>query len=351
MDHVKAQQIISDALDKLSVDREELTIAKEHCRECPECAAFVRAMLAVQRSPLPEPPADAAERVMATVRAEAQRTALSKARAIATPVDPLAVESTQPETPPARTFGDLWQRAREPRNRRRVLAWAGAAAMLFVLAGWGALAGIRTILIPPKTMEVTVLGTDTTAESGAGGTADQSRSADRQSAALSAPESDAAARFVVVRGTVYRFVAPALGVAEAELDKIDRIRTSLDTGRIPTSHDVFLGSASDRIYVESSDGLLEFRMVARSYDGREYALQSSDINAFGEWPSLPAGVPAPESESGAPVFEGDGTTDSGSTVYVLSGRTAEEGIALPPNPAAPDPVQGCPVWTWWAPLE
>lgn len=360
MDHVKAQQVISDALDRLAVDREELTFAKEHCRECPECGAFVRAMLAVQRSPLPEPPADAVERVMTAVRAEAQRTAVARARAIAKPVPEATVigaagtDSSAPDAAPApaRSFRDLWERASAPRNRRALLVWAGAAAMLFVLAGWGALTGIRTILIPPPPMELTVLGTDSsgTDDLGSGQAAPEAGTSDRNKSMLAAP-AESAARFIAVDGTVFTLVGPALGQTEADLEKVDRVRTALDSGGMPKNHDVFTGTSSDRVYLETKDGLLEFRMVTRSYEQRAYALQSGDIDGFGQWPTLPTTIPAPTSENGEPVFAPHGATESGSQVYALKGRKAAEGIAIGPNPNAPDPIAGCPEWTWWAPLE
>lgn len=361
MDHVKAQQVISDALDRLAVDREELTLAKEHCRECEECGAYVRAMLLVQRSPLPEPPEDAVERVMTAVRAEAQRTAVARARAIAKPVpeatlaDAAGTVSPEPDAGPgpAKNFRELWERASAPRNRRALLAWAGAAAMLFVVAGWGALAGIRTILLPPETLEVTVLGTDSSDDAGQqfGQAAPEAGSSDRSGKSMLAAPGAAAARFIAIDGTVFTLVGPALGQTEADLEKVDRVRTALDGGGLPKNHDVFAGTSSDRIYLETNDGLLEFRMVTRTYEQRVYALQSGDIDGFGEWPTLPSTISAPSSETGEPVFEQHGSTESGSPTYVLKGRKAADGIAIGPNPNAPDPIAGCPEWTWWAPLE
>jgi hypothetical protein len=84
MDCLEAQAAISEALDGAAPDAEVLDAAKQHCRECADCASFVSALNVVKRAPLPEPPGDLADRVMVAVRSEfAAEQALAAAAAAA----------------------------------------------------------------------------------------------------------------------------------------------------------------------------------------------------------------------------------------------------------------------------
>ena len=152
MDCLDAQAAISEALDGATSDASALDAAKQHCRECAECAAFVRALTVVKRAGLPEPPAGLTDRVMAAVRAEAAaasaRDAADTAEATAAGARDSAVPGSSDAdrgdavtglpagTDAARTGGRSRSATRLRRTRPAVLAaWAGAAAVFLIGIG------------------------------------------------------------------------------------------------------------------------------------------------------------------------------------------------------------------------
>jgi hypothetical protein len=345
MDCLRAQQLISDAVDRVPSDAEELAAAKIHCRECADCAAFVRSLLAVERTGLPQPPPGLAERVIARVRAEAASATGS------TDISPTAIPAVAvgQEKEPVRSWQDLVHRARDPRNRRAVATWAAAAAVILVMAGIGAVTGVRTILIPPQAAELgdTSKGTEITsmdsAAPGASSTAAESEEQREEASGQSAPAPD----FITVDATVYQLTGPAASVDVDELSEVGSTRTSLNGDGSDRAYDVLGSGAEAIVYVEVEDQLLAFQRVQRSFEGRLYVLQSSPIESFGTWPTLPAGFDAPSSDDGSPTFEEAGTDEAGVTVYHKPGTPVESGIAIGPNPPSPDPLAGAPGWTWW----
>lgn len=348
MDHVRAQQLISDALDKLAVDRFELVEAKNHSRECPECAAYVRALIAVQRTPLPEPPADLADRVMALVRAEAQQKAVARARALAAPRSRRTEHTSEkPEQAPARTYRDLWRRAIDPRNRRQVAIWGSVAATVFVFAAWGALLGVREILIPPRVTEMTIVGNDTaeTYQDSVPGGPPVAGSANSLQA--SAPP----ANMIELSGTIYRLRSQNANVSTSELDKIGRTRIAFEGQRRAESYDVLGGPDTSKAYVVTDLGTYEFQSVTRQFEGQTYVLLGGPVSQYGEWPQLPSTLSQPASEDGSPTFKQYGADPAGTPVYVLRNGSPADGIAIAPNPPPGDPVVGSPNWTWWALLK
>jgi hypothetical protein len=66
----QAQEIISAAYDGEERDPLALETAKDHCRSCAECAAYVRTLAAIHRLPAPDMPQPALERVLEALRAE-----------------------------------------------------------------------------------------------------------------------------------------------------------------------------------------------------------------------------------------------------------------------------------------
>ena len=149
-----AQDVISQTLDGSPPDAATLDAAKQHCRECSDCAGFVRALTLVKRARLPEPPAGLTDRVMTAVRKEAaaERAGAESAAAAALAArgtadsadsDVAAPPGTQAE---AELAAALLQHARRPRPSRAVLAaWVGAAALLLVGIGTAGVMGVRVM--------------------------------------------------------------------------------------------------------------------------------------------------------------------------------------------------------------
>lgn len=351
MDCLRAQQLISDALDRLPGDAEELPAAKAHCRECDDCAAFVRALLAVERAGLPEVPAGLADRVMVRVRAEAGREAAAQAAGPAQPATTAPTTSQQVESP-ARSWTALVSRARDPRRRRAVVTWAAAAAVIFVAAGIGAVAGVRTILVPQQAaMSESALESAGTSELGA---------SDSEALVTEAPLDEGqpdpgavqksetpAPDFISVNATVYRLTGPAPTIDTDTLTPTGSTRTDLGETTVARDYEVLGTDDGATVYIEVDDRILSFQRVTRSYGGRLYILQSAPIESFGTWPALPPGFRTPSSEDGSPVFEAAGTDESGTTVYAAVGTPVEDGIAIGPDAPLSDPVAGSPEWTWW----
>ena len=349
---MRAQELISEALDRAPLEAATLSEAKEHCRECPECAAFVRAMLAVQRAEPPAIPADLIERTMSKVEAESVRAQSNVSRAVpgVSTQEPLPDDATAGSSRPARTWAELAGRALEPQHRRALVIWASAAAVIFVAAGVGAVAGVRTILIPQRSATYVYEGATES------GVTDSSGRATQQDQLATAPSAEAGATepapsLITMDGTAYRLTGAASGVDATSLETLGTTRSALDSGGAARTREVLGTVPSASVYVDGEDGLLAFERITRTYGGRVYVLQSREINEFGEWPSLPAGINEPTSASGAPSFEQDGTDDFGTPVYRLRASSAEDGIAIAPNPPSPDPVAGTPSWTWWAPAD
>jgi hypothetical protein len=232
-----------------------------------------------------------------------------------------------------------------------LVGWTLATAALFIAAGIGALAGVRTILVPQRASEMTVVGTATDEAASKGGSLAAPESADTaatesQSAALPA----AGPSFIVVDGAVYRYTGPAASVSARDLDEVAKTSTALDEGGSPSTRDVLGADDDTRVYLElPDDTLAAFQRVTRTFEGAEYVLQSGAIERFGDWPSLPAGIQQPTAEDGSPSFEQVGADAAGVTVYAARGSSAADGIAVAPGAPSGDPLAGAPVWSWWAP--
>jgi len=128
------------------------------------------------------------------------------------------------------------------------------------------------------------------------------------------------------------------------------VTTSLDTGGAAIAYPVFADASSDTIIVDvGDDALMRFDPVVRTLRGTVYALRSGAITAFGQWPSLPSGIPEPSSPDGSPVFIAAGTDDAGVTLYVRPGTDPADGFAVAPGTAPTDPAAGNTGWTWWEP--
>lgn len=356
MDCLTAQRLVSEAMDRLPVDSEDLAAAKVHCGECETCASFVRAMLALQRTALPSPPDGLAVRIVEQIRAEANSTAIARARALAAPAatvgaQPRAENSVstvlQPEVIPATslaaTLGRLW----EPRNRRSSVTWFGMAATIFVLAGWGAIAGVRAILPPTgAVVEYEYVGAEDNAAMSSVPESAQRGYAGSDAAGIQPPTSQGTG-FITHDGAVYQLTGSAADVESSSLTEAGTTRTNLGGSRSKI-RDV-LRSPDGALYMESDDGsMLKFAPVEFSYGGRVYKLVSPPIEAFGEWPTLPDGMTVPRRDDGFPTFRSSPETEG---IFVLRGSDTSDGFAMTPATPLVAQLSQCPNWTWWQPRQ
>jgi len=350
MDCLEAQRLISEQLDREPVDAALLDEAKDHCRSCEECAGYVRTLIALRRAPLPQPPSDLADRVMRAV-AEA---AAADQKAHSALTQPPTGESEAPELTDSVSDDNVSldrfvNTIRERRNRRTVIAWVTAAALVFAVAGMGAIAGLRTMLTTPTGTRAPY---EVEAAKDAAGDAalQQQASPASPEASNSAPQA-AAPGYIVVSGVVYREAGQAQDVDPATLVVGGTTATALG-GTTVITRQVLRGEDASRVFIDvDENALLAFDRVTRTYAGREYALRSANsLKRFGDWPSLPGGMTPPSDPSGAPQFARAGTDSAGVVVYRSTSGGSGTGIAIAPGTSPEDAAAGNPGWTWWEPL-
>lgn len=355
MDCLEAQRLISGQLDRDPAEATALEEAKDHCRTCQECSGFVRSLVALQKAPLPEPPSDLHDRIMARVAEELASKASPAAPApqpAASTVDTRARDSSpqQADLDDEPSMERLIESMKDRRNRRAILAWAGAAALVFLVAGFGALSGIRTIFAPKTTSNATF---DTRMESSADGQSGVAMEPPTPPAEekLAAPQGTAP-NYIVVNGVVFRETGPAGGVDKQELTSLGSTTSSLGGSSIAPREVLTRDNASIAYVADDGGELIAFERVTRRYSGREYALTSAPtLSRYGEWPTLPAGIPTPSNPQGAPEYLAAGTDALGVTVFRPAGSDTAVGIAVPPGTAASDPAAANPGWTWWQPVQ
>ncbi len=353
MDCLRALEIVSAALDREPVGSAELTEAKEHCRECSSCASFAHALVAVRTAGVPEPPEELVDRVVGSVRAEharAQRAqaALESARR---PGEAAPVTATSAPGAPAEPVS-LRERLLHRRNRRALVAWSSAAAVALVAAGIGAVAGTRSLMSERSTPQTIVMEsaavpddqrTDASSPSDQYGFGDPG--AAQPGASYSSELRVGPSGLIVVDGNVYSLAGADSSVSERTLTKKGSTTTALEAGGLSRTRDVLGTSDPARVFVKSDDGeFLAFDRVTTSYEGRTYVLQSAPISAWGASAALPHGMIEPSSDDGAPTFERV-DANPGTAIFVLKGKDATTGIALPPG-ARGDAATG---WSWWVP--
>ncbi|HEY5541185.1 MAG TPA: hypothetical protein VIL41_07015 [Coriobacteriia bacterium] len=344
MECIQAQQVISTALDREAVDAHQLEEAKAHCRTCAECGVFVRAQFVAQQVPLPEPPADLVDRVMAQVRAEA--TAAEAAACAIADANAAAAEREPSPLPPQ--IATLAPKPRRVRDLPRAwVAAAAAAAVIVALAGTGAVVvfGMRELNAGP-TIKSTVSSNPESAQQAPSVSADLSGGAPA-GAAQGATEA-VAAQSITVSGTVYRLVGPAT-IDTATATRVGTTTTAL-SGNHSAQRDVWAASPSaETVYLADDSGAkFSFARVTRTYAGFTFVLTSAELTSYGQWPTLPAQMAPPSSADGQPTFTFDGTDASGTRVYRLTNASVGQGIAVAPKSPAGDPAGGNPNWTWWA---
>jgi len=349
MDCHDAQRIISERLDGEPLESGLVEHAKEHCRSCPECVAYVRALVAVQRLPLPQPPADLADRVMVAVREEALRRTVVQTES--EPPNPEAHVSTAVVQAGATPMGRLLTYAFEPRNRRTVALWATAAATLIIVSTVTAIGGIRQITTFSKGDAAQLAGESARTDlSALSATPDSGGSADDLGGAA-VPEPSAAPPAIVVAGVVYQTTGVVAGVEPGSLSTVGSTTSSLDAGGTPAVRQVLGLPDPARVYVVNDAGeLLGFDRVAREYRGRTYALSSGELPTYGLWPTLPSSAKQPSNPNGMPEYVSAGADVLGVEVYRPATGGTEAGFAIAPGTSVSDPAGGNPNWTWWVPI-
>lgn len=359
MDCIEAQSTISAALDRSPVDGAILEEVKAHCKTCRNCGAFVRALSAAKRSPLPEPPEDLPDRIMAAVRAEAQSNMLADNRAeerAATSVEAAAsTPASRPEGIAARGLALILA----PTSRRQLLIWGSAAAVLLVLAGVATVNGVRQITgVDSSTSSMLAVGSagsaggpSSASPEVAGGGAKTATGTAADAGGSTSSQTASGFSFVTISGTVYRLSGPAT-VTKDQLKQIGTANTTMATSGQPKDRTVFAGADPARVFLEDDAGkLYAFDRVVRVFRSITYQQQASAIPLFGTWPSLPAQITAPASADGSPIFVEEGTDGAGVKIYRLAVSSASLGIGVAPGTAAGDPAAGNPNWTWWAPIR
>ncbi len=363
MDCLTAQGLISDALDHAPVDAAQLAEAKEHCLGCPTCSVFVRTLLLVRSTALPRPPADLADRVMMTIRAEAAEelkraaalraaegedgSAQSAATELPAETDPSGGDRELPSQPgkgesPLRAIGH-WL---DGRSARETIGWASAAVICAVVVGVSASAGVRMITTSPLTSPVTQESA-MSAKSAAPPAAPEAS----DMAAGTALTASVAGSYVTAHDVVFVLSGPS-SIATSGLTATDTVTTGFG-GEPIKSVPAFTSADPDRLYLfdVTAKQLLVFNRVVRSYAGRQYQLTSAALSNYGQWPTLPPSIAAPTGADGSPTFVVLTTDPSGTSIYTLAASGAESGIAIGPGTVTSDPAAGNPNWTWWTPIR
>ncbi len=361
------QQLLSEAVDREPVRPELLAEARAHCRECPECARFVRGLALVERAEPPAPSAALYGRVVDAVAAE--REALLSQRAdevmsvglpgAAAAVDEAisaSVSETELKTaePVSETVGMRTARRRRRRDPWRTAAWLGAAAVVLVAVGFAAVLSTRDAAQRPATSsQDAFVNQEGTPERNAArsmpgdarpGEEKASGTAERAAAPEPAP---AAPDFITVNGVAYRSVETS-GIDESELTAAGSTSTSLDTKDRPKTYTVHAIPTTGRVAILTDTETLTFDVVTRRLGDKTYMLTSRPIERFGTWPSLPSGFTQPTTADGAPTFVEEEKDALGVQVYIRPGIPIENGFAVAPGTPSSDPAQGNPNWTWWS---
>ena len=388
MDCLTAQRVISDALDHAPVDATALSEAKSHCRQCASCSVFVRAMLLVKNAPLPELPADIVDRVMVAVRAEAKvaeeretarmlataqsaPAAGSEAAATASGAAPsdsgVPVAPKQPleaSTPPplgaalgARAVVGSLRRWVATLSRRELVAWAGAAAMILVATGVAATSGIRIITTQPASVAQSTTANEARELGAPSGLSapllDQAPAAGATDSFSGTYAGATAPSVITVTGLVFVLSGPS-SIATGTMRPTGTTVSALGGSASPTVREVLANDVPGTVYVfdDVNQQLLAFTRVVRTYNNVVYQLTSAEVPDFGQWPTLPAQIPAPAKDDGSPTFSAVPPGAAGETpVYRLASADASAGIAIAPGTDAQDPAAGNPNWTWWAPVR
>lgn len=332
-----AHEIISMAYDGEHVTAEDLRAAKAHCATCAGCAAFVGGLARVRAVPAPSAPETAIDRAMVAVKREADAAAARAAKADRDAADGATAQPERPEN--ARRSARSWTTWG---------GWAAAAAAILVAVGVITANGVRYMNTP--TDKAATEATLTAEQQALYGAPPSAMPNAAQDSASYSDLREGAPDFVVYQGFVYRLESEP-GTIPDDATLVGSLLSDLGSGS-PLTRDVYAGDSPGTIIVaeDRRDGYTATALV-RSYEGKSFALQSSELAQLGVWPSLPAGMSEPSSDDGSPVFEPAGKDDAGVPIFVLPGSEAASGFAVGPGTRATDPAAGNPGWTWWVPLQ
>ena len=353
MECLQAQEILSVQRDGESIAPEDLGAARAHASTCERCASFVAALDRLEQHGDPVIRESTVAAILAAVDEVGSRqpgataTVTESATATARMVPVGAV--------PARTWSELIAHALSPQNRTAVTRWVAAAAVIFVVAGIGAVVGGRAILAPSPQVANTAYAPTERGVPESGATLADPYSAPDAAELKSSGEPTAAPpvatlAFVVLNGSVYRLAAPAatlptdVGYADVS------IRSALDATAVRTLGGK-LSEDGSALWVSSTDITMQFDRVEREFAGTVFVLKSGPLDHFGLSAAWPPSVPLPTGEDGGVRYESVGVDPSGAQVFALRGRGVDGGIALRPPAAQAEAVSGSTGWTWWEPLR
>lgn len=364
MDCLQAREIVSEAFDRGVEATLGAAEAREHCRSCEECRAFVAGLVALRDAPRPSAPPDVVEAVLERARrmaeADAEDTAYRAAAAAAAPNgDGSESPSAATPTPTGGPVG--WEpdvaAPAPPRPRERywwvprAAAFAAAAAVVLVavvvtVQGFRALSGAEGGASLSKETASGSVSFDENAPAAA-------PLAGAPAAATSGTVNGASApRYVAYDGVAW------VSLGERTLDRttlqqVGTLTSSTDTTGTPARDYNVWTSKTDQtvLFIElETDRWLAFQLVSRMRGGKRYALSAeSGVTGYGQWPTLPSGMTVPEKADGSPSLTQAGTDDTGLPIYVPLGAVADAGFSVAPGTAPTDPAAGNPNWTWWVP--
>lgn len=334
------------------VGPDDLRKARMHCAECAECAQFETTLKTVRRLRPQALPEEIVVRVMDAVeteaaaeraRTEAAAAAAETAAAAIAPEDSSAAPAAAKPAPSGIAL---------PRTRKDWTMWGGwiaAAAVLLVAGGIAAVRGAYFIAAPSTAESGNAVRYSSGAESTAEIGLPPESAADAAKDTLGSVQSSTG--YIVFDGWVFRSIG-ATRPLRSNSPTIGIVSSGLDTGGAIEELPVFEGTTNKTITVQSAeDSFLGFELVWRSFRGQTYGLRSGVISQFGEWPTLPSGVPQPDDADGSPVFERSINDDTGVAVYRRVGQSESSGFAVAPGTSADDPAAGNPSWTWWEPFR
>lgn len=357
-DCLRAHEIISLAYDGEQVSAEDLASAKTHCASCPECATFVGGLARLRKIGAPSAPARAVDTTLAAVRGVAAQMAEERAAAL-----PDATPAGEASSPSAPTGADVVSVPHRLRWSTQTAWVAAAAAGIVLIVGLITVQGVRYMLAPSG-QQVTYVSTDPAAKGAEGLTSGSADSAAQNYSPPASPTGEAASSGTLLRQDDQGAAPPYVVVAGRAFSVSDGEQTIPGDAQVagsvvtdlgshaPTAHEVYAAPTTGELYLAVENGRgYPLTAVNRELDGVTYALNSSEVSVFGSWPALPAGMTAPSSDDGSPVFEYAGRDDLGVKIYVLPGTSPTSGFAVAPGTKSSDPAAGNPNWTWWVPVH
>ncbi len=365
MDCIQTQEVLSQAADRTPVDAGLLREAKQHCASCAECATFVRGLAKLHQMPKPSLAPSVLTGLVASARKEAERieVAAAHSEALEPNEDDESIEAAALQALAALRESEHASRPRisfsslsdMPLGKQAIIGTALAAAVIFV--GVISVAGMSYLLGPNATETAMDTSSEVPAAMFLGSDGQQSD----EMAGSAAPESDerlldsaqaevgTAPDYVTFDGWVCRPSGASNEVDLAELEAAGTLRSDLG-GDLEGTHPVWTSSSATTVYVQAdNEELLTFELITRRLNGVAFGLRSYEVTRFGQWPGLPATIPAPTRADGTPTFLEQGTDDSGAPIYPKAGMSPTEGYAIAPFTEGVSASEGNPNWTWWEP--